>query len=671
MGTIQHKSGRGRWGQMIGPATTVLVAAVTEILSGTTFRVPNPPAFLLLSLVFAAFTGGLGSGLISAAVAWLYTAYFFSLPGQPFQYADEILRRVVVWALTMPATALMVGLLKRRAGRAFEEAGANAVLQARLAERQQVETALHASQALFQGLFESAPDAIVVVDREGRIVRLNAQAERMFGYRRGDLLGQSVEVLIPERFTPRHAGHRNKYMDEPHARPMGTGLELYARRQDGSEFPVDITLGPVTTDEDHAVVSIIRDITERRQAEEAARLLQTVTQAIVAAENFRSAVDTALSTVCAATGWIYGEAWIPTPDGTCLECASAWHSGAPGLDEFGQASQNFTFTPGVGLPGRVWLSKQPAWVRDVTLNSNFTRAPLALRAGLKAAMAIPVLAGADVVAVIEFFVREPREADERLVRLVSAVAAQLGLLFQRKQAEERLKHTLAELARSNAELEQFAYVASHDLQEPLRAVAGFVQLLQQRYQGQLDARADEYIRQAVEGAARMQALITDLLAYSRVGTRGKPFEPTDGAAILKIVLANLAVAIAENGAAVTHDGLPTVMADPTQMTQLFQNLLGNAIKFQGERPPEIHVAAERREGEWLFSVRDNGPGIEPQYFERIYGVFQRLHTRREYPGTGIGLAICKKIVERHGGRIWVESEPGRGSTFFFTIPDRR
>ncbi|MEK7787533.1 MAG: ATP-binding protein, partial [Chloroflexota bacterium] len=582
-------------------------------------------------------------------------------------YAWRLSRR----AGSMPATALMVGLLKRRAGRAFEEAGANAVLQARLAERQQVETALHASQALFQGLFESAPDAIVVGDREGRIVRLNAQAERMFGYRRGDLLGQSVEVLIPERFTPRHAGHRNKYMDEPHARPMGTGLELYARRQDGSEFPVDITLGPVTTDEDHAVVSIIRDITERRQAEEAARLLQTVTQAIVAAENFRSAVDTALSTVCAATGWIYGEAWIPAPDGTRLECASAWHSGAPGLDEFRQASQNFTFTAGNGLPGRVWLSKQPAWVRDVTLNSNFTRAPLALRAGLKAAMAIPVLAGADVVAVIEFFVREPREADERLLRLISAVAAQLGLLFQRKQAEERLKHTLAELARSNAELEQFAYVASHDLQEPLRAVAGFVQLLQQRYQGQLDARADEYIRQAVEGAARMQALITDLLAYSRVGTRGKPFEPTDGAAILKIVLANLAVAIAENGAAVTHDGLPTVMADPTQMTQLFQNLLGNAIKFRGERPPEIHVAAERREGEWLFSVRDNGIGIEPQYFERIYGVFQRLHTRREYPGTGIGLAICKKIVERHGGRIWVESEPGRGSTFFFTIPDRR
>ncbi|HEX8464584.1 MAG TPA: PAS domain S-box protein [Abditibacterium sp.] len=231
------------------------------------------------------------------------------------------------------------------------------------------------------------------------------------------------------------------------------------------------------------------------------------------------------------------------------------------------------------------------------------------------------------------------------------------------------KQSEAELRRSNAELEQFAYVASHDLQEPLRAMAGTVQLLQQSYQGQLDADADEIISHAVAAAKRMQTLINDLLAFSRLSRHGNTFAPTDFMVVLSDVQNNLEVAIAESGAVITRDDLPVVTGDASQLRQLLQNLLSNAIKFRGEKPLQIHVGARRDQNTWLFSVRDNGMGIEAQYFERIFVIFQRLHTRDEFPGTGIGLAVCQKIVERHGGRIWLESEMGRGTTFHFTIVD--
>ncbi|MEO0073913.1 MAG: ATP-binding protein [candidate division WOR-3 bacterium] len=225
-----------------------------------------------------------------------------------------------------------------------------------------------------------------------------------------------------------------------------------------------------------------------------------------------------------------------------------------------------------------------------------------------------------------------------------------------------------ELKRSNQELEHFAYIASHDLQEPLRMVSSFTQLLARRYRGKLDREADEFISYAVDGASRMQRLINDLLQYSRVGTRGRKPEPTDTEQVLSRALANLKLALEDSKAEVTHEPLPKVMADSQQLEQLFQNLIGNAVKFRGDEPPKVHIRAERSNGAWMFSVKDNGIGIDPGQQERIFQIFQRGHTRREYPGTGIGLAVCKRIVERHGGRIWVESEPGRGADFRFTLP---
>ncbi len=225
-----------------------------------------------------------------------------------------------------------------------------------------------------------------------------------------------------------------------------------------------------------------------------------------------------------------------------------------------------------------------------------------------------------------------------------------------------------EMERSNKDLQQFAYVASHDLQEPLRMVSSYVQLLQRRYQGRLDADADDFIGFAVEGATRMQHLIQDLLSYSRVNTHGHPPSPTDVGEVIRRVLTNLRLAIDESGARITHGSLPVVEADATQLVQLFQNLIANAIKFRGEPPPHVRISAEKEDAFWLFSVRDNGIGLDPEFADRIFTIFQRLHSRKDYPGTGIGLAICKRIVERHGGSIWVKSAHGEGSTFYFILP---
>ena len=240
-------------------------------------------------------------------------------------------------------------------------------------------------------------------------------------------------------------------------------------------------------------------------------------------------------------------------------------------------------------------------------------------------------------------------------------------ITKRKNTELELKLIMEDLRRSNAELEQFAYVASHDLQEPLRMVASFTQLLQRRYSDKLDEDANDFINFAVDGATRMQNLINDLLIFSRVGTRGKPFKETDMNRVLKAVLNNLRYSIEKENALITSDPLPVIIADESQMIQLIQNLISNAIKFHGDKPPEIHVSGEVKKKEWIFSVKDNGIGIDAQYFERIFIIFQRLHKKSEYGGTGIGLAVCKKIVTRHGGKIWVESELGKGSTFYFSI----
>ncbi len=246
---------------------------------------------------------------------------------------------------------------------------------------------------------------------------------------------------------------------------------------------------------------------------------------------------------------------------------------------------------------------------------------------------------------------------------------QITDINDRKRVEEKLKQYAAELESSNQDLQHFASVASHDLQEPLRMVRSYLELIERRYRGKLDAEVDEFIGYAVDGAGRMQALIRDLLTYSRIGTHGRSFTQVDCAVALNQAMRNLSVALEESGAVVTTDeNLPVLMADDVQLIQLFQNLIGNAVKFRSAEPPRVHVACQTQEGRWMLSVSDNGIGIDPKFAERIFVLFQRLHSQAKYPGTGIGLALCKRIVERHGGRIWVEPRPGSGSELRFTMP---
>jgi signal transduction histidine kinase len=351
-----------------------------------------------------------------------------------------------------------------------------------------------------------------------------------------------------------------------------------------------------------------------------------------------------------------------------------------------EAVKNTRDRVGESIAGRVVQTGQPLIANDLPNDPRFYN-PAAANEGLLACASVPLKVGEKIIGTLDVHSRVDRqaftEAHLQILKMLAnqaAIAIEHARLYEearraRDELEERVQQRTAELvvanqelARSNAELQQFAYVASHDLQELLRMVASYTQLLARRYKGKLDTDADEFITFAVEGATRMQRLINDLLAYSRVGAQSHSLRPIPGETILEQVLANLQITITESQAIVSHDPLPIVLADETQLLQLFQNLIGNALKFCDSQPCQVHISAQPKGQAWLFSVRDNGIGLEPEYAERIFIIFQRLHKREEYPGTGIGLAICKRIVERHGGRIWVESQPGQGATFYFTLP---
>ena len=527
-----------------------------------------------------------------------------------------------------------------------------------------------------QGLIEVLPIPVFFKARDGRYLGVNRAWEDFFGMPRSAVVGGPVADIYPG--SPQVARRHEAMDQELWANPGRQSYEIQLVMGDGR---VRHTLYYKATFQgpDGAVAGLIGtivDITERKQSEQREAIENAVARYLGSTESLDSAIRGIIQVMCERLDWACGARWSLDVPNNRLHCVETWSVDDPKVKAFLEASGRETFVPGTsGLIRRVLATGNSVWVADVTEKPDFLRGPLAKSCGLHGAFALPVLMGEKVLGAIEFFSREPRHPDKWLLQITVSVGRQIGQLMARREAEEeaRLAHDelqvkARELERSNEELQQFAYVASHDLQEPLRMVSSYTQLLGKRYGDRLDGDAKEFMEFIVDGAARMKQLIEDLLAYSRVGTRGRELSPTPSAAALDKALASLRAAQEASGAEVTHDEMPEVLADGAQLTQLFQNLVGNAMKFRGEDTPRIHVGVEERDKAWVFTVRDNGIGLDPQYAERIFMMFQRLHNKTEYPGTGIGLAICKKIVERHGGHIWVESKPDEGATFGFTLP---
>ena len=569
---------------------------------------------------------------------------------------------------TLIRTAVVNRLVKERTA---ELARSNSELQAEIHQRQRMEAALAAEREMVNALLDSIPDHIYFKDRDSRFIRINRSAALAFKLKSpADALGHSDF----DYFTTEHA--RQAFADEQGLLQSGGSLINHEEKEtwpDGSVTWVSTTK-QCLRDRAGTIIGtfgVSRDITDRKKSEQRLTVQYKVARLLAESESLPAAAPRILEEVGRTLHWSVGVAWVLEPTAQVMRCLQTWVEPGLSVPRTLAAIRELTIGPEGEFPGRIWVAGMPACIPDVAAEFDLPRMTIASQEGLRGAFGLPIRAGGEILGVLEFFSRRTETAERELMQALDALGSQVGMFMVRRRVEESLEQKARELARSNKDLEQFAYVASHDLQEPLRMVASYTQLIERRYRDQIDEDGRVFIRYAVDGAARMQTLIQDLLSFSRVGMRMKPFVAVDGNELVKKALNNLTVAITENQASIHVAPLPVVRGDATLLIQLFQNLIGNGIKFRGGRPAVVHIQAERGKSSpprWIFSVRDEGIGIEAQYFERIFVLFQRLHTREEYPGTGIGLALCKRIVELHGGRIWVESKPGDGATFFFTIP---
>lgn len=554
--------------------------------------------------------------------------------------------------------AYSVRLFQISRARAFKMEEANLRLIEEIEERTRLEERT-------RQIIESTYDAFVSMSGEGLITDWNPAAQQIFGWSRDEAVGRPlVEMIVPLLYRESHSRGMRRFQETGESRILGRRLELPAINKAGAEFPIELTISSLRDGDAISFHAFIHDISERQALQQ--RLSESHDFYLRLFENFPALVWRAR-----ADGGrdYFNTTWLNFTGRTVeQESGDGWRVNVH-PDDIAQHERAFNQALAARGPYEVELrlcnaEQEYRWVIEsgrpfFDLDGNY--------AGF-----IGSCVDVSRSKQLENALRESNEDLESRVEARTSELYQTNVqlkqeIDERAAAQVALKHYADDLARSNAELEQFAYVASHDLQEPLRMVSSYAQLLHRRYYTKLDADAGDFINFIVEGALRMQQLIEDLLAFSRLGSRPTQFATVDCMKIVQTVRTNQEKALAEGGISFEVGPLPQVWGDSTLLGQLFQALVSNAIKFRRTNAPYIRIHAEQLQSEWKFSVADNGIGIEPQYFERIFVIFQRLHSKADYPGTGIGLAICKKIVERHGGRIWLESETGKGTTFYFTL----